>query len=165
MLAFEPKEPGIMRRLPRDPASPILSRTLVSRIVLVGVLLLVGAFGLFEWELSQGASDAAARTSAVNVFVFGELFYLFNCRSLTLSMFAVGVFSNRWLLAGVGIMTALQLAFTYLPSMNRMFHTEPIGMTEWSLILAIGFAIYSIVGVEKWLRQQGQTSGGPMGPE
>ena len=28
-LAFEPKEPGIMKRPPRDPTTPILSRTLV----------------------------------------------------------------------------------------------------------------------------------------
>ena len=155
MLAFEPKEPGIMLRPPRDPASPILSRALITRIVLVGVMLMIGAFALFEWELSQGASEASARTAAVGVFVFGELFYLFNCRSLTRSMFSVGVFSNRWLLAGVGIMIALQLAFTYLPIMNRIFHSEPIGLTQWALILGIGLVIYLIVEVEKWVRRRG----------
>ncbi len=153
-LAFEPKEPGIMRRLPREPSSPILSPTLISRILLVGVLLLVGAFGLFEWELSHGESEAAARTAAVNVFVIGELFYLFNCRSLTMSMFALGVFSNRWLLVGVGIMAALQLVFTYVPAMNRAFSSEPIGVTEWFLILGTGSLIYLAVGFEKWLRRR-----------
>ncbi len=157
MLAFEPKEPGIMLRPPRDPASPLLSRTLISRIVLVGILLLIGSFGLFQWELSHGESEAAARTAAVNVFVVGELFYLFNCRSLTLSMFAIGVFSNRWLLAGVGIMIALQLAFTYLPIMNRMFQSEPIGIVEWALILGVGMVIYGIVGFEKWQRRRSPT--------
>ncbi len=154
MLAFEPKEPGIMRRLPRDPGSPILSRTLMFRILLVAVLLLVGAFGLFKWELAHGESEAAARTVAVNVFVFGELFYLFNCRSLTLSMFAIGVFSNRCLLVGVGMMAALQLAFTYVPAMNRVFSSEPIGITEWFLILGTGTLIYFVVGIEKWLRRR-----------
>jgi len=55
----------------------------------VGVLLLIGSFGLFEWELLDGESEAKARTAAVNMFVFGELFYLFNCRSLTHSMFSL----------------------------------------------------------------------------
>ena len=154
MLAFEPKEPGIMFRSPRDPASPILSRTLVSRILLVGLLLLIGAFGLFEWELYLGKSEEVARTTAVNVFVFGELFYLFNCRSLTMSMFAIGVFSNRWLIVGVGIMIALQLSFTYVPVMNTMFHSEPIGLADWGIILGIGVSIYGIVGIEKWTRRQ-----------
>jgi Ca2+-transporting ATPase len=154
MLAFEPNEPGIMHRLPRDPTSPILSTALICRIVLVGVLLLIGAFGLFEWELSHGESEAAARTVAVNVFVFGEMFYLFNCRSLTMSMFEIGLFSNRWLLTGVGMMATLQIFFTYLPVMNRTFSSEPIGMTEWGLILGTGTLIYLAVGWEKWLRRR-----------
>jgi Ca2+-transporting ATPase len=154
MLAFEPIAPGIMQRMPRDPASPILSATLLSRILLVGFMLLIGAFGLFEWELYQGEREAVARTVAVNVFVFGELFYLFNCRSLTLSMFAIGVFSNRWLLAGVGMMATLQLAFTYVPVMNQAFGSAPIGITQWGLILGIGGLIYLVVGFEKWLRRR-----------
>ncbi|TWT93644.1 cation-transporting P-type ATPase [Neorhodopirellula pilleata] len=154
MLAFEPKEPGIMLRRPRDPASPILSRTLMFRILLVGVLLLIGSFGLFKWELNHGESEAAGRTAAVNVFVFGELFYLFNCRSLTRSMFAIGVFSNPWLLSGVGLMILMQIGFTYLPFMNHAFGSAPIGMTEWYLILGTGFMIYCVVGIEKWLRHR-----------
>lgn len=155
MLSFEPKEPGIMRRPPRDPRSPILSGVLMFRIVLVGVLLLAGSFGLFEWARLNGSSDAEARTVAVNVFVLGELFYLFNCRSLTKSMFALGVFSNRWLFAGVGTMVVLQLLFTYAPAMNRMFHSAPIALTDWLLIIGVAFAIYVVVGVEKWFRQSG----------
>jgi len=148
-LAFEPKEPGIMTRRPRDPQSPILTRPLVFRILLVGLLLLAGSFGLFEWELSHGESDAAARTAAVNVFVFGELFYLFNCRSLTHSMFTLGVFSNRWLFVGVITMVVLQLLFTYLPAMQRVFGTEDVGSIEWMLIIAVGVVIYGVVGIEK----------------
>src|SRR5690606_12874550 len=56
MLAFEPKEPGIMRRPPRDPRAAILSRPLLMRIGLVGLLLLAGSFSLFELELAQGES-------------------------------------------------------------------------------------------------------------
>ena len=154
MLAFEPKEKDLMLRPPRDPESPILSRALLLRILLVGILLLIGAFGLFEWALSQGVSEDAARTIAVNVFVFGELFYLFNCRSLTRSMLAVGLFSNRWLLIGVAIMIVLQLAFTYVPLMNTIFHSAPIDAVWWLSILGVGLAIYLIVEAEKWLRRR-----------
>ncbi len=154
MLAFEPKEQDLMLRPPRDPESPILSRALLTRILLVGILLLIGAFGLFELALSQGVSEEVARTIAVNVFVFGELFYLFNCRSLTRSMFAVGLLTNRWLLGGVAIMIALQLAFTYVPLMNTIFHSAPIDAVWWLSILGVGLAIYLIVEAEKWLRRR-----------
>jgi Ca2+-transporting ATPase len=102
--------------------------------LLVGVLLLAGSFGLFEWALQSGATEEEARTVAVNVFVMGELFDLFNCRSLTRSMFSLGVFSNRWLVLGVAAIVVLRLGLTYLPVMNAVFHTDPIGLDAWGLV-------------------------------
>jgi cation-transporting ATPase F len=153
-LAFEPKEPGIMSRRPRDRHSPLLTRPLVVRILLVGLLLLAGSFGLFEWQLSHGESESAARTATVNVLVFGELFYLFNCRSLNFSMFTLGVLSNPWLIFGVIAMVVLQLLFTYLPVMQRVFGTEDPGGMAWLLIAAVGVVIYGVVGIEKWLQSR-----------
>ena len=152
MLAFEPKEPGIMSRPPRDPKTPILTGVLGWRLFIVGMLLLAGAFGLFEWELMAGAAVAEARTVAVNVFVFVELFYLFNCRSLTQSAFRLGFFSNPLLFGGVAIMVILQVMFTYLPTMNIMFHSAPISLGAWGRILAVSVFSSLVVGVEKWLR-------------
>jgi len=153
-LAFEPVEKDVMLRAPRPPGAPILDSVLVLRIVLVGILLLAGAFGLFmRWE-GRGASLDEARTIAANVFVAGEVFYLFNCRSLSSPFWRLGWFSNPWLWGGVLLMIALQLAFTYLPTMNRLFGTAPLGIVEWMEILAAGFAVMLIVGAEKALRRQ-----------
>ncbi len=95
MLAFEPKEPGIMTRAPRDPHQPLLTVALVVRILLVSALLVGGSWWLFEWELANGASLAESRTAAVNLFVVVEAFYLFSCRSLTGPAWRIGLFSNR----------------------------------------------------------------------
>ena len=154
MLAFEPKEPELMDRQPRDPKQPILTKHLVFRICLVGVLLLAGAFGLFEYTLTQGKSLAVARTVAVNVFVFCELFYLFNCRSLNYSMFHVGVFSNLWVIFGVVSMTLLQLLFTYWPPMQALFGSAAITQEDWLLIIAAGLIVYTMVGMEKLIWRQ-----------
>ena len=153
-LAFEPPEQGIMRRPPRPPGAPILDRVLVWRIVLVGVLMLLGAFGLFLLELDRGASLAQARTVAANVFVMVALVYLFNCRSLTRSVFSVGLASNRWIWLGSGLMLALQLAFTYLPLCNALFHTAPIDARAWLGIAAFALASGLVVGLEKALRRR-----------
>jgi Ca2+-transporting ATPase len=151
MLVFEPKEPGIMKRAPRDPKVPILTRTLIWRIAIVGFLLLLGAFGLFEYELSRGTGIAEARTVAVNVFVMGELMYLFNCRSLTKSVFEIGFFSNLSVFGGAGIMVILQLLFTYVPAMNTAFHSRPIGLDSWVRIFAAASLIVVVVGIEKFI--------------
>jgi cation-transporting ATPase F len=152
MLAFEGREPGIMKRPPRRPQTPVITLELAFRVGLVSLMLLIGAFGLFEWTLLQGRSLETARTVAVNMFVFGELFYLFNCRSLRYSMFRLGLFSNRWLVLGVAVMVLLQLVFTYSPAMNQLFGSAPMGRTEWLWVLSGGLTIYVVVGIEKWLR-------------
>ncbi len=149
-LAFEPMETQIMARPPRPPDEPILTRALVMRIFLVGVLLLLGSFGLFHYELARGLSEAAARTTAANVFVVGELFYLFNCRALAAPG---GLRGNPLLLWGCGLMLLLQLGYTYLPMMQALFHTAAIDGRSWLLVLGCGAVIYPIVEVEKRLRQ------------
>ncbi|MBS1143821.1 MAG: ATPase, type [Proteobacteria bacterium] len=150
-LAFEPIEKGIMRRPPRRLDQPVLDAAMIRRVVLVSFLLLAGAFGLFLVELAQEHSLAEARTVAVNVFVMVEIAYLFNCRSLTGGFWQQGLFSNPWIWAGIGAMIVLQLAMTYLPAMNRVFATAPIGLTEWLEILAVGLTCSLIVGIEKRL--------------
>ncbi len=148
-LAFEPIERGIMHRPPRRLATPVLDGALIGRIVLVSLLLLGGAFGLFLRELAQGHSLAEARTVAVNVFVMVEMAYLFNCRSLRKSFWQLGLFSNAWVWAGVGSMLALQLLFTYHPTFNALFQTAPIGLEEWAGILAFALVCMLVVGLEK----------------
>ncbi|MEA1982301.1 MAG: HAD-IC family P-type ATPase [Campylobacterota bacterium] len=154
MLAFEPKEKNLMEYPPRKPHTPILTQTLLIRVLLVGILLLIGAFGVF-WHLQDiGYSEDIARTASVNIFVFGELFYLFNCRSLRYSMFSLGFFTNKVLLFGVLGMTLLQIVFTYIPFMNKVFKTSPLGVYEWSLILLSSLSIYILVELEKSFRRK-----------
>jgi Ca2+-transporting ATPase len=152
MLAFEPKEPGIMQRHPREPDTPILTRGLITRIFLVGTLLLIGVFGLFQWELATGASIEQARTVAVNTFAIMQLFYLFSCRSLTKSIFQLGIFTNLWVFGGVAVMIIAQLGYTYTPLMNHLFHSTAIGADSWLRIVLAGLAAYTIVECEKKFR-------------
>jgi Ca2+-transporting ATPase len=152
MLAFEPKEPDLMLRPPRNPEMPIITGELVFRIILVGSLLMAGSFVLFNVEMSKSGNLAAARTIAVNLFVTGELMYLFNCRSLTVSMFRLGIFSNLPLFAGVIVMILFQIGFTYNPAMNTLFHSAPISLFQWGNIILWSLSIYFIVGIEKSIR-------------
>lgn len=153
MLAFEPKEPGLMSRPPRAPDRPLLTWTLTLRILLVSTLLVAGTWWVFELELAGGASVAEARTAAVNLFVAVELFYLFSCRSLTRSAWRIGVFSNRWVILGVLVQTAGQLAITYVPVMNGLFHTAPISLESWLRILGIALLASVVVAVDKRFRR------------
>lgn len=85
-----------------------------------------------------------------------------NCRSVTLSIFGVGVFSNPWIWVGVTTMLLLQLCFVYTPVMHHLFDTMSLGGDAWTRIVAVGGLVYAVVGTEKWLwRRIVRTTGKP----
>ncbi|USX54466.1 HAD-IC family P-type ATPase [Lentzea sp. HUAS12] len=151
-LAFEPREPGVMSRPPLPPSLPLLTRSLVGRIVFVSAILLACSFGAFRWQLSSGASLEVARTVAVNVFVGAQIAYLVNCRSLDQIRPRTG--PNRWLLVGVALTIGLQLLLTYLPFMNELFHTAPLGWQPWLVVFMMSVMAYAVVELDKWRRRR-----------
>jgi cation-transporting P-type ATPase F len=154
MLAFEPKEAGLMEHQPRDAEESILTTTLLMRVLYVGGLLLVMSFFTFWYvqNMVANATLAEARTAAVTIFIIGQTFYLFSCRSMHLSMFKLGIFANGWLIAGVAMMLFFQLLFIYAPFMNTLFSTAPLGLEEWVIVLVSGLIIYTVVEIEKKFR-------------
>lgn len=152
-LVFEPKEAGIMQRPPRDPKRPILTFPLFMRTGLVSLIILGGSFGLFLAEQRlYGASLDAARTIVVNVIVAVEMSYLLSCRSLLHPMWHVGMLSNGWIFPGIAAMLGAQLLLTYVPAMNRLFHTTPIAAGAWARIAMVALLAFMVVELEKWVR-------------
>ncbi|OGB20941.1 MAG: carbonate dehydratase [Burkholderiales bacterium RIFCSPLOWO2_02_FULL_57_36] len=150
-IAFEQGEADIMRRPPRDPKEPLLSRFLIWRIVLVSVLLVAGSLGLFLWELDHGKDLATARTVAVNALVMGEITYLFNCRHMTASALnREGMLGNRFVLLAIGLLLVFQMLFTYLPVMQAMFGTAGLDLASWGRVVLFGLALMLIVEAEKF---------------
>ena len=157
MLVFEPKERGLMERLPRDPKRPLLTYSLVMRTGLVSLILMAGAFWIFHWEMAvAGETLTEARTAVINLIVLVEITYLFSCRSLNHSLFAIGLLTNLWAIAGALAMVGAQLLFTYAPVMNRLFHTAPIDIGAWLRIVAVAIVALLAVELEKWIRFGGQ---------
>ncbi len=156
-LAFEPAEPGVMRRPPRRPDEPLLSRFLLWRIGFVSIILLLGTFGLFVYERAQGASIETARTVAVNALVMLEIFYLWNARHLRAPVLnREGLFGSRPALVAIALVLVFQLAFTYAPPMQLLFGTEAIAPAQWLRIVAVGSSVLFLVEIEKWsLRRSG----------
>jgi magnesium-transporting ATPase (P-type) len=117
-----------------------------------------GGLGLFLWELRVEQTDLqTARTVVVNAIVLIQVVYLFNCRSLHHSIFALGLFTNPWTLVGSLVMVSGQLLFTYAPVMNRLFHSAPIGAGCWLRIIVVAVIAFSAVEFEKWIRFGRQT--------
>ncbi|MBL8906830.1 MAG: cation-transporting P-type ATPase [Rhizobiales bacterium] len=149
-LAFEPTEPGAMRRPARPAGRSILSGRLLWRILFVSALMVTGTFGIYTWAIQRGLSLETARTMAVNTIVVMEIFYLFSVRYVHGSSLTwQGVLGTRAVLIGVGAVVIAQFAFTYLPPMQVIFASRAVSLVDGVVIVAIGVALLAIVEVEK----------------
>jgi magnesium-transporting ATPase (P-type) len=151
-LAFEPPEPGVMARPPRNPRQPVLTALFLWRIGYVSLILTAGTFGLFLWEQTRGASIEEARTVAVNTLVMFEIFYLFNARYMTAPVLnRAGLLGNPYVLYAVGVLLLFQLAFTYLPPLQTLFGTAALDAAIWVRIVLVASSVLFIVELEKAL--------------
>lgn len=156
---FEAPERDVMRRPPRRADEPFLSRELVWRMAVIGLLggaLTFLAFDLFE---EAGAPLAEARTVAVNALVACEAFYLFAARRLGEAAFSrTALATIRPALVGFALVWLFQLVFTYLPWFNEALDSAPIGPAGWAVALGAGLVVLAVAETEKWLRRRAGTA-------
>jgi len=154
MLVFEPKEEEIMQRQPRDPKESILTKSMIIQMLVVGFYMLVASYSMFNIALENGHSIEYARTVAVNIFVFVELFYLFSCKELQKSIFKTNIFNNKLLLLGVALMSFVQITFTHASFMNIMFKSEGLNLATWAEILVIGIGVIFVVEIKRYIENK-----------
>ncbi|MBK5938382.1 HAD-IC family P-type ATPase [Halochromatium roseum] len=149
-LAFEPAEPGVMRRPPRRPDAPILGAYALWRILLVSLIIGVATILIFLHEIDSGQGLAVAQTMAVNTLVVGQIFYLLNSRFLLESGLRLRFWlTNPAVWIAITVMLVLQALFVYAPFMHLWFHTAAPQPQEWLLPLGIGVAVLLIVELDK----------------
>ncbi|MGR9115580.1 MAG: cation-transporting P-type ATPase [Gammaproteobacteria bacterium] len=152
-LAFEPTEENTMRRPPRPRHERLLSGELVWHIVLVTILFLFGVYGIYHYAIDRGYSLELARSIVLNTLVVMEIFHLFfirNIYSASLTWKAVRGTKVVWMV--VVVITAAQLAITYLPPLQTFFATRSIPFWDGMLIIGVGIVLFAILETEKQIR-------------
>ncbi len=153
-LAFEPGEPNIINRPPRPPDEGIMSRLLIERTILVGLLISIGVIINFYYSLKAGYSLEKARTVAVTTMVFFQFFQAWNSRSEYESVFRLGILTNPFLFVSMVAAFFAQLSFIYVPALQWLFRTEPLTFSEWAIILFVSSTVILVVEVDKFIRRK-----------
>ncbi|SMO59910.1 cation-translocating P-type ATPase [Fodinibius sediminis] len=140
-LAFEPGEPGILKRKPRPPKEGILTGRLMERLGGVGLVLAAGTLGIFWWIYQQTGDLDMARTAAMTQMVVFQFFHVLNCRSLDRSIFRINFFSNKFLFVSLVAALTAHLAVLHVGFLQTIFRTMPLTIDQWMLIVGIGFLV------------------------
>ncbi len=156
-LAFEVKEPNVMKRPPRIPNAPLFNSFVTFRLIIVSLLMTAGTIILFNYfyslyqksGLDPSLALAKAQTISVTFVIFFQIFYMLNCRSLHNSLWKIGLFSNPLVYAGIGVVLGLHLLFIYMPFMHSIFKSVPLSFNEVLITAITGFMIFPFIGIEK----------------
>jgi len=95
----------------------------------------LGAFYIGRmWDPS---SPVLAETMAFVTLSASELVRAYTARSERVSLFRLGVFSNKYMQYAVSLSLVLLLAVIYLPFLQPIFNTVALGAREWLVMLPL----------------------------
>ncbi len=152
-LTIELSERNVMRRPPRPPDESIFAHGLWQHIVWVGLLMAGIALLTQAWAYHTG--DAHWQSMVFTVLALSQLGHVLAVRSERESVFAIGLCSNRPLIYVLVGTVLLQMATLYVPALNPIFHTQPLGAGELAACLLVSSAVFWGVELEKWLIRKG----------
>jgi magnesium-transporting ATPase (P-type) len=141
-LAFEPGVGDERLSPPRPPRESIFNRLMIERTLVAALFMGVVGFGLFQWCLAAGWSEAASRNALLLLMVLFENVHLFNCRSETRSAFAISPLRSPVLMIGMVAAFSIHVAMTYLPAGNVLLATQPVDAALWLQLLMLSLPIH-----------------------
>jgi P-type Ca2+ transporter type 2C len=149
-LGVDPPDAAVMRKRPRPRGERVITPRMWFGICFVGIVSAVGTLLVLDASLPGGFIEGFgnmqyAQTMAFTTLVFFSIFTVFSARSDERSAF-VGLFSNHWLWAAVGLAVVLQVFVIYIPFLQQAFSTVSLGLRDWLRCALVGSSVL-------WLRE------------
>ena len=140
-LGMEKGEPDTMKQPPRPPAEPLVNADMTIGISVVAVVDAIAILLMFYLGMGRypGRIEAAQSMAFVTLSV-SELVRAFTARSEYLSVFKIGIFSNRWMVGATAASFLLVLTVLYVPFLQPFFYTVNLSLDDWFFMLPFFFA-------------------------
>lgn len=153
-LIMEGLEGDEMRRRPVPLGEPLITPPMWRRLVLMVTTSVAAIFGFYLWRLSSGAPFALVQTETFTLVAISQWFNVLNCRSALKSSLSLDVFRNHWLVGGLALGFVLHMFVLYSETLNRIFYTVPIPLSDFLLLALIGSSVLWTEEIRKWLARR-----------
>lgn len=150
-LGVEPGEPDIMQQKPRNTNEPIINRNMMLSIVLQSIAVAGGSLLAYYWGMQHypieydafgkviEASLIPARTITFATLITAELLRAYSSRSQKYTLFKIGFFTNKNMIYSTLFAFLLLVVVLYIPFMQNIFYTFPLGILDWEIVLSFAF--------------------------
>ncbi|MEE4567242.1 calcium-translocating P-type ATPase, SERCA-type [Paenibacillus polymyxa] len=163
-LGVDQPEKDLMEHKPRGAKENIFARRLGWKIISRGLLIGLCTLAAFWLTLRIAPNDAGqlikAQSVAFATLVLAQLIHVFDCRS-SRSVFHRNPFQNSYLVLAVLSSIVLMLVVMYVPVLQPIFKTVPLGLREWALsIVAAGIPTFLMGAGSVWGGRRNRRHGG-----
>jgi Ca2+-transporting ATPase len=148
----EPDEQGIMRRPPREPGRPLISRGAMAWSLLQGVLTLAIVAGVYGGLLQSGQGDAGARTGGFMALVCANVALIISNRSFGEAFWRTLLRPNPPLWRMLALTAALLALVVWLPPLRALFHFALPSPLAWAAAALAGVTTLVALETLKWVR-------------
>jgi P-type Ca2+ transporter type 2C len=143
-LAFNTYSKDVMNQPPRRKAeSEIITKPLLIFMLLAGLIMTIGAIGIFYYmvKILGEPLDVARSTVFITMTLFA-IVNAYNFRSFRKQVLTRSVFVNKYLFyaSGIALLTTILIMHTKL---GRVFELVPIGFHSW--VLAVLLAVFVVL--------------------
>jgi len=151
-LATEPGHEGIMKEKPLKKQEKILNRSVLPHILINVVIMTILTIIAFYYYID--VSLEKARTAAFIVMSCTQLYNVFNLRSLKVSAFKLGLFTNKYINWGVGISALILVLITQIPTFASLFRFEPMTFLEYTVLFTASSLILWAIEIYKIVQKR-----------
>jgi Ca2+-transporting ATPase len=159
-LGAEPPELDVMDRPPRAARESLFSAAVVHRFLFLGTIQSIGVCFAFFWRIHSTGMPLSSFTSATPAYreaitmtqagiVISQFFNGLAVRTERRSIFQAGVFSNPRLIGAECIGVAIMAAISYLAPLQRIFHTAPLTVSDWAMLVGFGILLLAAEELRK----------------
>ncbi|MCL6570059.1 MAG: cation-translocating P-type ATPase [Bacillus sp. (in: Bacteria)] len=163
-LGLDPDDPDVMKEQPRSIKESIFAHgsgtfTVINGLLIglitlfafiAGLYVYTGAESIFMIDFKNIPANALihAQTMAFITLSVSQLFHSLNLRHTYKSIFQVGLFTNKFLLASIFFGIFIQVALVNSPLFNKIFEINVLTMKDWLMVLAL--SLFPLICNELW---------------
>lgn len=154
-LGMDAPKRDLMQQPPRPQTEGIFARGLGWKIISRGFLVGLSTLAIFFIVLDTLPDDLkAAQTAAFATLTLAQLIHVFDCRCEH-SVFERNFMGNVYLLGAVLLSVVLLLVVIYFEPLQPIFHTSPLSIDRWLLIIVFSSIPTFLPAIMKGARPSG----------
>merc|ERR1719510_2629020 len=150
-LGLEPADPGVLKKPPRSPKEQILTRSLMTNILLSAAVIIIGTMWVHKSLAEDGKTSARDVTMTCTCFVFFDMWNALSSRSQERLVVEIGFFTNHVLCMAVALSVIGQLAVIYFPPLQYVFQTEALTFGDLAGLLLITSFVFFVIEGKKYV--------------